>query len=249
MLKQNFQLFIICTLALYCLVSTHDEYDDLINPEDIALEVEQKQIYYGSAVRFRHIRSGFHLHSHDLRYGTGSGQQSVTGMRADNDYNSLWQIKEAQDEPIKLYTELVKCGDTIRLEHSLTHKNLHSHDFRSPVSGRFEVTGYGNEGNGDSADNWRIVCQDQSADSILTGRSIFAIEHAETRRFLFADPGLQFDHRNCGQNCPILGQIEISCDDRNTAFTKWKIVSGVFFLAGEGGDDYDSDDYQGYSDL
>lgn len=33
------------------------------------------------------------LHSHDIKYGTGSGQQSVTGTDAKEDGNSHWLIK------------------------------------------------------------------------------------------------------------------------------------------------------------
>ena len=35
------------------------------------------------------------LHSSELSYGSGSGQQAITGFDNDHDYNSLWQIKEA----------------------------------------------------------------------------------------------------------------------------------------------------------
>jgi len=31
-------------------------------------------------VRLKHIESGFYLHSHEIKYGGGSGQQSVTAM-------------------------------------------------------------------------------------------------------------------------------------------------------------------------
>jgi dolichyl-phosphate-mannose--protein O-mannosyl transferase len=33
------------------------------------------------------------LHSHDIKYGTGSGQQSVTAIEAKEDGNSYWLIK------------------------------------------------------------------------------------------------------------------------------------------------------------
>lgn len=33
------------------------------------------------------------LHSHDVKYGTGSGQQSVTGVELSEDVNSHWAIK------------------------------------------------------------------------------------------------------------------------------------------------------------
>lgn len=33
------------------------------------------------------------LHSHDVKYGAGSGQQSVTGTEVAEDINSHWEIK------------------------------------------------------------------------------------------------------------------------------------------------------------
>ena len=33
------------------------------------------------------------LHSHDIKYGTGSGQQSVTAVEAKEDGNSYWLVK------------------------------------------------------------------------------------------------------------------------------------------------------------
>jgi len=38
-------------------------------------------------------KSRVRLHSHDVKYGTGSGQQSVTGTDILEDVNSHWTIK------------------------------------------------------------------------------------------------------------------------------------------------------------
>mgnify|MGYP003692049169 FL=1 len=77
--------------------------------------------------------SYFSLHSHLVVYPRGSGYQSVTGMPDAHDYNSLWTVKEPHEEKVLTYGKKfynldtnVKCGDVIRLEHSLTKKNLHS---------------------------------------------------------------------------------------------------------------------------
>ena len=48
----------------------------------------------------------------------------------------------------------MKCGDTVRFEHALTAMNLHSHDFKSPVSGKYEVSAFGDNGNGDGGMLW-----------------------------------------------------------------------------------------------
>ena len=37
-----------------------------------------------------HERTKYRLHSHDVPYGSGSGQQSVTGFGGVEDSNSYW---------------------------------------------------------------------------------------------------------------------------------------------------------------
>lgn len=80
-------------------------------------------------------------------------------MVYDNDYNSLWSIREAHNEPIKTYSkggsildEPVKCGDTVRLEHVLTKRNLHSEGlFMSMITEAQEVSAFGSDGLGDES--------------------------------------------------------------------------------------------------
>ena len=59
---------------------------------------------YGSTIRIKAIPFNYYLHSHEVRYPLGSGQQSVTGFQMDNDYNSLWTIKEPHHDQIKTYS-------------------------------------------------------------------------------------------------------------------------------------------------
>lgn len=37
------------------------------------------------------------LHSHDVKYGTGSGQQSITGTELKEDINSHWALLNVTD--------------------------------------------------------------------------------------------------------------------------------------------------------
>lgn len=41
------------------------------------------------------------LHSHDVKYGSGSGQQSVTAVDVSDDYNSHWLVKAPMAESCK----------------------------------------------------------------------------------------------------------------------------------------------------
>ena len=48
------------------------------------------QVTYGSVIKLQHERTKYRLHSHEVPYGSGSGQQSVTGFPGVEDANSYW---------------------------------------------------------------------------------------------------------------------------------------------------------------
>lgn len=50
------------------------------------------QITYGTVLKLMHERTKFRLHSHDVPYGSGSGQQSVTSFPNVDDSNSYWVL-------------------------------------------------------------------------------------------------------------------------------------------------------------
>lgn len=121
------------------------------------LGYRQHYVTCGSVIKLKNADYNVRLHSHDVKYGTGSGQQSVTATEIQEDINSHWQIKGGTGK-VCPRGQPVKCGSTIRLEHVETKKNLHSHNFQSPLSGNQEISCYGEKGEGDSGDNWMVVC-------------------------------------------------------------------------------------------
>jgi dolichyl-phosphate-mannose--protein O-mannosyl transferase len=48
------------------------------------------QVTHGSVIKLQHERTKFRLHSHEVPYGSGSQQQSVTGFPGVEDANSFW---------------------------------------------------------------------------------------------------------------------------------------------------------------
>jgi len=50
----------------------------------------------------------------------------------------------------------IKCGQTIRLMHLNTRRNLHSHHFQSPLSHNLEVSAFGENGEGDEG-GWNNI--------------------------------------------------------------------------------------------
>ncbi len=167
------------------------------------------------------------MHSHAIAWGSGSGQQSVTSNKAKSDRSSLWVVKEGHDVPMCEVGQPVKCGDIIRLEHSETKKNLHSHLFRAPLSGNQEVSGFGENGNGDTGDNWQIVCE---SNNVYWERSKpFFLMHVDTKKYLSTSDAFKFTHQNCGNGCPILDQTEVSTSAKKDVNAKWQTDQGVYF--------------------
>nr|XP_027061251.1 stromal cell-derived factor 2-like protein [Coffea arabica] len=83
-------------------------------------------ITYGSVIKLMHERTKFRLHSHDVPYGSGSGQQSVTGFPNVDDSNSYWIVRPVSDTNAQ-QGDTIKGGTIIRLQHMRTRKWLHSH--------------------------------------------------------------------------------------------------------------------------
>jgi len=60
-----------------------------------------QQVTCGSVVKLMNQNHKIRLHSHDVKYGSGSGQQSVTGSTQNEDVNSHWLLKVCV--PIKTF--------------------------------------------------------------------------------------------------------------------------------------------------
>ncbi|ODM96880.1 Stromal cell-derived factor 2 [Orchesella cincta] len=174
-----------------------------------------QEITCGSVFKLLNTAFKIRLHSHDVKYGSGSGQQSVTGTDVKEDVNSNWQVKGIPNLPCTR-GEPVKCGTKIRLEHIQTGRNLHSHLFSSPLSGHQEISAFGEEGEGDSGDIWEIVCKShnwQRDDAIQ-------LRHVDTEAYLSAS-GNTYGR-------PIHGQMEIIGISHSDSSCYWKAVEGIF---------------------
>ena len=178
------------------------------------------------------------LNSIGANYGSGSSQQVVTSINEKKSEDSLWIIKDAQRASKRCRAgDAIKCGDKIRLEHNETGKNLHSHrQFKAPISGRQEVSGFGNDGRGDAGDDWQIVCnenrnygQPRGEGDQVHGSDFFHLKHVDTGCMLVTDSNSRFNNSNCPR-CPILGQLEVACEQNKLQkSTLWRMDSGFFF--------------------
>lgn len=163
------------------------------------------------------------LHSHDVKYGSGSGQQSVTATELKDDVNSHWAIRGKTGAYCNR-GEPVACGSIIRLHHIATNKNLHSHHFSSPLSGQQEISCYGDDkGEGDSGDNWEVVC---SGDSWRKDARV---------RFKHVDTGMYLSVSGRTFGRPINGQMEV-IGVNGLHQTEWSAVEGVYIHQDEAKD-------------
>lgn len=157
----------------------------------------------GSIVKLIHKETNHHLHSHAIAWGSGSGQQSITATGSQNDGGSLWLVKEGSKSLQSCDVgSSVSCGSVIRLEHVNTGKNLHSHLFKAPLSGNQEVSGFGDNGNGDSGDNWVVECN--PGEKYWERSTPFSLKHADTNKYLYTAENVKFNQQNCGGGCPIM---------------------------------------------
>jgi len=181
----------------------------------LSLAARQRYVTCGSVIKLFNKDHNVRLHSHDVKYGSGSGQQSVTGTEVQEDVNSHWAIKGATGKSFPR-GDPIKCGSTIRLEHIATNKNLHSHHFASPLSGHQEISAYGDGGEGDSGDHWNIVC---SGDLWIRDETVM-LKHLDTQQYLAASG------RTFGR--PINGQMEIVGLHSSGGAVHWQAVEGIY---------------------
>jgi dolichyl-phosphate-mannose-protein mannosyltransferase len=146
-------------------------------------------------------------------------EQQVT-LYPHNDHNNHWRIYNATDggeigyDWENLPPAFLTTGTTIRLEHIITGKRLHSHDVRPPVSDvefQNEVSGYGFPGfAGDINDNFVIEIEKgtdkESSKRVQALKTKFRLRHVLTSCYLFShkvklpDWGFEQQEVTCNKN-------------------------------------------------
>ena len=185
----------------------------------------------GSSIRLLNVDNSKYLHSHQVSWGSGSGQQSVTGHGGNDDRGSLWVIKEGFGKEFCETGTAIKCGSIIRLEHLNTRKNIHSHLFKSMLSGSQEVSCFGDNGVGDASDNWEVICPASFSTSSWKQGMQTTFKHVDTGKYLMTSNAHEFTQQNCGVQCPIIGQSEVSAAaGKITSKMQWVPSEGLYFL-------------------
>ena len=150
-------------------------------------------VAFGASLTLRHHNTqGGYLHSHAHMYPGGSKQQQIT-LYPHKDENNVW-IAENQTQPVtaenvtisgpNAWAELtptwIKDRDVIKLYHITTHRRLHSHDVRPPVTEadwQNEISAYGYEGfEGDANDLFRVEIIPSMSDGVEAKKRLRTIQ-------------------------------------------------------------------------
>jgi len=194
---------------------------------EVLAETEEKQekqeipenlskVTCGSVIKLTHVATNHKLHSHNIPYGSGSGQQSVTCFPDPDDTNSLWIIRGPHGTDC-LRGQSFKNKGIIRLEHLNTHKYLHSHLHKSPITKNQEVSAFGEKKSGDTGDNWQIECKDT-----WNRNEKIRLKHIDTALYLHSSIDAKYTN-------PIPGQLEVSALAQRNSNTQWAAQEGVYF--------------------
>lgn len=183
----------------------------------------------GSVITLRHESTQTMLFSQQVQYGTGSGQQVVTGYPGKGYSHAYWLIRPAhyasddknrKKSPSCQPGQAIKNGGVIRLQHVNTQGHLHSHLHTSPLTRNQEVSCFVGS---DTGDNWIVELLDNKDKSAVWSReNRVRFKHADTGKYLYMHPQARFGH-------PIPDHIEV-CAMQNVAATDRNSV----FLTEEG---------------
>ncbi|KAJ6010534.1 hypothetical protein N7451_001946 [Penicillium sp. IBT 35674x] len=186
------------------------------------------EVAIGSRVTLKNMGyGGGLLHSHVQTFPEGSNQQQVTCYHH-KDANNDWFIypnRQEAEYDAEADLRFIGDGDTIRLIHGSTGRNLHSHAIPAPVTkSHHEVSCYGNLTIGDDKDHWKIEVVDDAASRdrsrIRTLTTAFRLRHPVLGCYLRAG----------NVNLPQWGfkQIETTCVKDNKpgdVYTHWNVES------------------------
>jgi len=203
-----------------------------LRPSDwlaLAYDEDESYVTCGSAIKLTHMEKGetHFLSSAQHKINSGSNQQLVTASPDKSDTASLWIVSSGHGLPPCTTGTKIPYGSKFRLTHVDTGSNLHSHLYRSPLTGNQEVTGFGDNGQGDAGDNWMVNPKRSSSSHWMRDEVVY-MKHADTGKHLGATSGAMFSRNNCGSRCPVMDHLEVYSSSSTGASSQWKAALGVY---------------------
>ncbi|GAQ89937.1 stromal cell-derived factor 2-like protein [Klebsormidium nitens] len=186
-------------------------------PDTVIAAAPAVEVTCGSVIKLMHERTKFRLHSHEVAYGSGSGQQSVTAFPSGDDSNSYWSVHGPHDAECA-QGEAFKSGSVVRFQHMATKRWLHSHLHLSPLSQNYEVSGFGDDNQSDGGDHWRV---EVNGGGMWLKDSGVRFQHVETGGWLHSAADRRYGR-------PIAGQQEVCGHRKKSENALWKAAEGTY---------------------
>ncbi|KAJ1959365.1 hypothetical protein IWQ62_004641 [Dispira parvispora] len=182
------------------------------------MEKGYETVTFGSVVKLTHRPTQHKIHSEDIRYGSGSGQRSVTGLNDRTNVRSLWLVLgSAWADGDR--GQSVSCGSIVRFQHVASGNLLHSHDHRSPLSKNNEVSAFDGQ---DEGDHWVVECA-KGRTEWLRENPVY-LKHQVTGQYLSASNDYKFHE-------PLDGHLEIFTSKSRGENCKWVTQEGFYLKA------------------
>lgn len=94
-----------------------------------------------------------------------------------------------------------------------------------------KVTGFGQQGSGDTGDDWKVYCEEggyfSGGAEYWNRETSIQLMSVTTKRFLGASSTVKFTEQNCGRGCPILNHLEVFGRKTSDSYSQWKVELGV----------------------
>eukprot|EP01016_Furgasonia_blochmanni_P054353 TRINITY_DN8946_c0_g1_i1.p1 TRINITY_DN8946_c0_g1~~TRINITY_DN8946_c0_g1_i1.p1 ORF type:complete len:287 (+),score=21.37 TRINITY_DN8946_c0_g1_i1:221-1081(+) len=163
-----------------------------------------EQITVGCMIKLMHSETKWFLHSHNIKYPSGSKRQEVTSwwFRDDNDW---WLVKSPRGDNLQ-------SGSVIVLTHVATNRNLSSSEgFKSPTTQQQEVCCVDRSAVGEEEDQWVLTVSE--GDGLWRVGSVITLTHMATGRKLHSH-GHVYSKRNQG---------EVTCFGGGDSNDNWQV--------------------------
>jgi dolichyl-phosphate-mannose--protein O-mannosyl transferase len=184
--------------------------------EEFKGEKGQISINYYTMIKLQDQTTGLYLSSVEFSYQAGSNQQMVRAISKITLAETYWTIWPLPNQTAIPQGLPVECGASIRLQHAVTGRWLHSHSIPGHFGSGHEVSCF--EGS-DSGDFWKVICENSwNADSAIK------LLHIDTGFYLSANQTSSHPKEFGGEY-----EVFASQEDKSS----WLIAGGIFVEEGE----------------
>src|SRR3989338_6359902 len=118
-MKSGLVLFIVVATIILVWTSKVVKTESTSSEDDAT---DKEMVTCGSIIKLKNLMTSGRLHSHNVNYGTGSKQQSVTGFPEADDANSLWIIESGFGEKPCEQGSPIRADQIVRFRHAATNK-------------------------------------------------------------------------------------------------------------------------------